>query len=289
MKVLNTKYESAGRVVLEDALKGIKVARNDRDYTKYDTAIFMSPDSEVKYAKSINPKIKCIIFDPKTNNLEDVRLADELIVSSIEQREFFLKYNQNIKIYYMFPPVPKLETKHERHSSFVVCYHGNKQHLEEMTELTQALDELAKEYPIKLWVVYNIKKLGKWTKNHPKVCPVQHIDWSKTNLNLTASASDIGVVPSLKPTWKLNNDYVSRYKYSNNPGRIWVFSQLGIPVIADFTPSSCQIIKDGHNGLLVGTKEGWIRAIKMLFDVELRNKLSYNLRRELKKSPNPFK
>jgi hypothetical protein len=107
MKVLNTKYESAGRVVLEDALKGIKVARNDRDYTKYDTAIFMSPDSEVKYAKSINPKIKCIIFDPKTNNLEDVRLADELIVSSIEQREFFLKYNQNIKIYYMFPDIPK--------------------------------------------------------------------------------------------------------------------------------------------------------------------------------------
>jgi glycosyltransferase involved in cell wall biosynthesis len=284
MKVLNTKYESAGRVVLEDTLKGIKVARNDRDYTKYDTAIFMSPDSEVKYAKSINPKIKCIIFDPKTNNLEDVRLADELIVSSIEQREFFLKYNQNIKIYYMFPDTGKPFFHLMKLEKIMVGYHGNKKHLEEAKELMEALDEIPN---IEFMAYYNIKKFGLWTKNLPKKCPVNHVQWTGEWNELTWC--DIGVVPSLKPTWKLTNDYVSRYKYSNNPGRIWVFSQLGIPVIADFTPSSCQIIKDGHNGLLVGTKEGWVRAIKMLFDVELRNKLSYNLRRELKKSPNPFK
>jgi len=285
MKVLNTKYESAGRVVLEDALKGIKVARNDRDYTKYDTAIFMSPDSEVKYAKSINPKIKCIIFDPKTNNLEDVRLADELIVSSIEQREFFLKYNQNIKIYYMFPDIPKYHIYKNKSDMLLIGYHGNKQHLEEATGLMEALDELSDD--VALIACYNIEKLGKWRKNRPQKCIVLDRPWTPEWTQIMGC--DIGVVPSLKPTWKLNNDYVSRYKYSNNPGRIWVFSQLGIPVIADFTPSSCQIIKDGHNGLLVGTKEGWIRAIKMLFDVELRNKLSYNLRRELKKSPNPFK
>jgi len=285
MKVLNTKYESAGRVVLEDALKGIKVVRNDCDYTKYDTAIFMSPDSEVRLAKYINPNIKCIIFDPKASRIGEARKADLLIVSSIEQREFFLKYNKNINIYYMFPDTKPSYPKHKNKKVITIGYHGNKQHLEEMTELTKALDDLAEEYPIKFVAVYGIKKLGKWTKNVPKVCPVEHIQWEH-NIKMDF---DIGVVPSLKPTFKLTDDYVSRYKYSNNPGRIWVFSQLGIPVIADFTPSSCQIIKDGHNGLLVGTKEGWIRAIKMLFDVELRNKLSYNLRRELKKSPNPFK
>ena len=94
---------------------------------------------------------------------------------------------------------------------------------------------------------------------------------------------DIGVVPSLKPVWKLTNDYVTRYKYSNNPGRIWVFAQLGIPVIADFTPSSCQIIQDGHNGLLVGSKEGWKRAITMLFDAKLRNQFANNLRKDMVK------
>jgi glycosyltransferase involved in cell wall biosynthesis len=285
MIVLNTKYKSAGRNVLEDALKGLKVTRNDYDYKKYDTAIFMSPDSDVRYAKYINPNIKCIIFDPKTNCLGDVRRADLLIVSSIEQREFFLKYNRNILIYTMFPETIKVYTKHKNKEFITIGYHGNKQHLEEMTELTKALDDLAEEYLIKFKAIYNIKDLGKWKKNVPKICPVEHIQWER-NIKMDF---DIGVVPSLKPTWKLTNDYVSRYKYSNNPGRIWVFSQLGIPVIADFTPSSCQIIKDGHNGLLVGTKEGWIRAIKMLFDVELRKKLSYNLRRELKKSPNPFK
>lgn len=279
MITVNTKYESAGRVVLEDALKGIKCARNDRDYTKYDTVIFMAPDSEVKFAKKINPAIKCIIFDPKTNNLEDVRLADELIVSSIEQREFFLKYNKNIQIYYMFPPVYRYNN--QKGQTIFIGYHGNKQHLEEMTELTKALDDLAVDYDIALIASYNINKLGMWKKNRPKICKVLDRQWSSEYYELNPSC--IGVCPSLKPTWKLTDDYVSRYKYSNNPGRIWVFSQLGIPVIADFTPSSCQFIKDGHNGLLVGSKEGWKRAIEMLFDPKLRNKLANNLRKDMEK------
>jgi glycosyltransferase involved in cell wall biosynthesis len=312
MKVLNTKYESAGRVVLEDALKGIKVARNDRDYTKYDTAIFMSPDSEVRYAKSINPKIRCIIFDPKATTKKqkaENKIADLLIVSSIEQRDFFLTFNENVYIYYMFPDTPEVVKQHSNKDKLIIGYHGNKQHLSSMVEVSKALDEVAKELPIELWAIYNIKKLGKW-KNTPKICPVKHIQWSKETQVDYLKLCDIGLVPSMIPSPKLlarpfkslfynrfiynpegysKNDYVSRFKMSNNPGRIWVFSQLGIPVIADFTPSACQVIKDEHSGLLVGTKEGWVRAIKMLFDVELRNKLSYNLRRELKKSPNPFK
>lgn len=276
MIVVNTKYESAGRVILEKALKGIKCVRDDHDYTKYDTAIFMAPDSEVRLAKYQNPKIKCIIFDPKASRLGEVRAADLLIVSSIEQREFFLRYNKNIRIHYMFPDVKPLKKK--PHNKIIIGYHGNKQHLEEALDLKIALDNLTN---VEFWAIYNIEKLGKWTKNVPEFCPVKHIQWTPEMKEL--AYVDIGVVPSLKPVWKLTNDYVSRYKMSSNPGRLWVFSQLDIPVIADFTPSSCQFIKDGHNGLLVGSSDGWMQAIKTLFDPKLRKKLAGRLHKDMAK------
>jgi len=62
----------------------------------------MAPDSSVRDAKKKNPKLICGIFDPKVSRvwqIEEAELADFLIVSSIEQRDFFLTYNKNIFIY----------------------------------------------------------------------------------------------------------------------------------------------------------------------------------------------
>ena len=75
------------------------------------------------------------------------------------------------------------------------------------------------------------------------------------------------------------NDYLSRYKYSSNPGRIYVFSRLSIPVVADFTPSNAQVIQDGKSGFLVSSKEGWEWAIeKLIQDHSLRNLFAENLK-----------
>jgi glycosyltransferase involved in cell wall biosynthesis len=50
-------------------------------------------------------------------------------------------------------------------------------------------------------------------------------------------------------------------------------------VVTDFTPSASQFIKDGENGCLVGTKEGWYNALESLISsAELRNKFSRNLK-----------
>jgi ubiquinone/menaquinone biosynthesis C-methylase UbiE len=108
------------------------------------------------------------------------------------------------------------------------------------------------------------------------------------------SKCDIGLVPSVlhnssfwgRPIRTFiineegyhNHDYVQRFKFTNNPGRIQVFSQFSVPVVTDFTPSACQIIKDGESGFLVGAKEGWYCAIESLIkDYKLRNKFSKNL------------
>lgn len=307
--VVNTNYglDAAGRVVLEGLKlrlkkRGYDLAENDwKNYSNYDVAIFMAPDSKIREAKSKNSKLLCGIFDPKVTlyrQRKEVEVADFLVVSSIEQREFFLKYNKNVFIYYMFPDIQAKEKIHTDKEKIIISYHGNKQHLDAMGDVSWALDQISENHNIELWAIYNHKKLGKWNSNAPKKCPVKHIQWVKEEMASHLAQVDIGITPSLSPipflvrvlgrplrSFILNregyhsNDHILRFKASNNPGRMYVFSQLGIPVISDFTPSSCQMIHDNQSGLLVGTKEGWRDALeRLILKKDIRNEFSRNLR-----------
>ncbi len=306
--VVNTKYNAAGTVVLEGIVKRLgdlenhSVTRNDFDhYENYDVAIFMAPDSRLREAKKQNNRLLCGIFDPKVTlswQKKEVISADFLVVSSIEQREFFLKYNKNIFIYYMFPDLPEIEKVHTDKEKIIIGYHGNKQHLDAMHDLSFALDRLLENHSVEFHAIYNIKKLGKWRKNLPKKCPVRHIQWTEESAVNDLVKCDIGVLPSLLPSPSIfarplmtfffnqegyhNNDYVSRYKLTTNPGRLYVFTKAGLPVVADFTPSSCQFIEDRESGMLVGTKEGWLNALEFLVNnFEKREILAMNLKKTI--------
>ncbi len=301
--VINTNYKAAGTIILDGIIERLKnsgnsVTRNDWvNYSNYDFVIFTAPDSKIKEAKMANPKIICGLFDPKltlSRQINEAKASDFLIVSSLEQREAFLKYNKNIFIYYMFPDIPEIKKEHLKKDKIIIGYHGNKQHLDAMSDASKALDILAKDHDIEFWAIYNFQKLGKWRMNAPKVCPIRYIQWSQETFTDDLSRCDIGIAPAAIPAPKLfarplfsflynpiaynKNDYLQRFKMSNNPGRIYVFSQLHVPVVADFTPSACEIIKDNYSGMLVGSKEGWVEALKKLIkDAELRNTISSNL------------
>lgn len=307
--VVNTNYNAAGTIVLEGLVKrlfgfGFEITKNDwGGYGNYDVAIFMAPDSAVFEAKASNKNIKCIIFDPKVSTKKqrkDAKLADLLLVSSVEQKDFFLKYNKNILIYYMFPDVSFMSKEHVKKDKIIIGYHGNKQHLDAMKNLSWALDKISKKYDIEFLAIYNIKKLGRWIKNIPRRCKVRHIQWTPEFIDELKEV-DIGVAPSLLTAPKFfarpllnflynpesynKNDYLLRFKMSNNPGRIYVFSQLLIPVVSEFTPSACEIIKDGFSGILVGTKYGWLNALENLIKShEARNFLASNLKEEIEKN-----
>lgn len=314
---INTEYggsnglraAGAGRVVLEGLVSrlepaGHAVVRNQWDsYDGVDVTIFMARDSQVREAKQKNKKMLCGIFDPKPVydwQRAEVRAADFLIVSSIEQRDFFLRYNKNVFIYYMFPDVPEIPKQHDKKEKIIIGYHGNKQHLDGMPMVSRALDVLAQKYPIELWAIYNVGELGVWSRNRPKKCPVRHIQWSPDVYATELTHCDIGIMPSTVPVHQFwarplrslirflnyegynRNDYIQRYKMSNNPGRLYPFVQLGIPVVTDFTPSSCQFIEQGVSGFLAGSVAGWECAIEQLIqDVDLRTTMSYSLKQTL--------
>lgn len=305
MKIaINTNYKSAGTKVCVDDLSvkfknaGFEVKRNDWiNYPNYDLILFMSPDSEVIKAKKINPRALIGIMDPKITikRRPEVERADFLMVTSLEQKDFFLKYNKNIFIYYMFPEIESLSKEHKNRNKIIIGYHGNKAHLNYMSDAVKALDRLSDKYIIELWAIYNIKKSTQWKKNLPKKCPVKHIQWSEGIYQSELSKADIGVIPAkipvkffLKRFGLKRYDYLIRFKYSNNPGRIYPFSQLGIPVVADFIPSYCQVIQDGKSGFLVYSKEGWYDALeKLILSPELRNQMSRNLKKYINDNCSP--
>ena len=309
--VVNTEYSGAATVTLVDELvprleaAGHTVVRNDWDnYGHYDIACFMSKDSAVRIAQAQNPNIVTVIMDPKLvaghRNAENVA-ADLLVVTSLEQREAMLPLNTSTFVYHSFPNMRPKTKEHSAKKTTIIGYHGNREHLVCFAPaINAALDSLASEHSIELWVMYNIANLGKWTRGLPQRVRVRHIQWSEEAYYTELAQADIGICnnhipvgsrvaqlaarrwlyrPGLRKGYPYRpNDYLLRYKYSTNPSRIYVFGMLGIPAISDFTPSSNQLIRDGHSGYIVHGTAGWRNAIdRLIRQPQLRTTMSQNL------------
>lgn len=326
--VINTHTTSAGTAVCVDDMIprlqkiGYTVTHNDWDnYAKYDIAMFMGADSDIKKAKEQNPSIKTILMDPKLKKKRygEIYDADLLLVSSIEQREALYGFNKNIFIYYMFPFIEPMEKAHVDKDIIKIVYNGNKQHLHAFyPTLTKALDNVqARTHKtIELDAIYNVQNLGKWKKGIPTKIKVNHIQWSEENQRDYINNGDIGLCPNVihisrrrlfpfifrniafsnievadyftKP-WRMRwiwnilginpHDYILRFKNSTNPGRMYVFAMLGIPVVSDFAPSACNIIEDRKSGMITGSTEGLEQALlELIENPELRNTCSKNLK-----------
>jgi glycosyltransferase involved in cell wall biosynthesis len=122
---------------------------------------------------------------------------------------------------------------------------------------------------------------------------------------------DIGLVPSLRKNnfldrksflrnifFKLTNntksnminDYSIQFKNNTNAGRAFVFHQLGIPVVADFSPENFIINGNPNCGFLANSEEGWYTAIKQLNDDKiLRKSISENAIKKFEEIFNPKK
>lgn len=292
--VFNTFYEkAAASMYYKGGLQAIhNITCNDYDnYTNYDIALFMTYPrdlAELKRAKIENRNLITAIVDPRGSQIDPfVEYTDFFIIDSIEMNDFFAKYRRPMYKYYEYPKIPLIPKKHTQKDRIIIGYHGNKAHLTAMyPEITSALEALGEKYDIELWAIYNIKNVGVWDIGVPRNINVRHLQWSMSAYEEYLSKVDIGIVPSCMPVKErtrsksvvskffLDNkdDYLIKFKMPSNPGRLIIFAQLGIPVVADFLPSNIQFIRDGENGFLAKTTGGWYRALEQLIvSYELRN------------------
>jgi len=69
-------------------------------------------------------------------------------------------------------------------------------------------------------------------------------------------------------------DYAFRYKNKSNAGRCFVAYQLGIPVIADLTPSNMPMLFDEECGFVASNPASFSYALNTLADHKIRNRVS---------------
>ena len=294
--VLNTRSDTAGAqasivgLALRLRAAGIDATLNDWDgYAGYDVAIFMGYDHELERARAENPSIRVGLSDPKQSRQEWIdaaRAADFLLVSSVEQREAFLRLNRNIHVLYMFPVMPDRERVHVDREPVVLGYHGNRVHLEAMgATVSPAIEELGRRRPLELVCVYDVAggRPSSGALPDPAIVPTRHVQYGGAPVPDSTvpsvfydelAACDVGLVPNLLPLRDVPEllrrsatldpglayepfDHLLRFKASSNPNRLYAFGRLGIPVVADVTPSFAQLVHDGVSGCLAAGPGGW--------------------------------
>jgi len=242
------------------------------------------------------PKKKIGLINPVVGSYD---FADFIITGSIEE-QLSLSNNKNV---FLFPLIESLyqgiSTKKHKHTNVLrFCYHGHYPHLAKFgPHLKAALEDFSKEINIELLIINGNPDFN-WKIGRPNI----NIIFKKWNINRIIDdimSADIGLCPNITylKEYKCNNnidfglystDYAIRFKNKSNAGRCFVFHQLGIPVVADLTPSNLHILGNPDNGFIASKKESWINSFKQLSSHKTRNFISNNAKKEFDRLYNPL-
>lgn len=275
-------------------IEGVQIDFYNHNYADYDVVLFMGYDARVAEARAAKPDLKIGVIDVRPFGVQNIRGADFVVANGLEMQDWLANYFENIFIYPIYPQINAPKKIHTQHIPLIIGYHGNKVHLTAtMPYITKALEALSEHYDLELWAVYDIRSLGKMQFDlcNRKKVKVRYFQWAGDIYETTMSQVDIGIVPNLIPfkdemlvkkhaepfsplLQPHESDFLMRFKNTTNAGRIYVFSQLAIPVVAGMSPSAAQSIQHGVNGYLALGTGGWYNSLKRLANsVELRRQM----------------
>lgn len=230
-----------------------------------------------------------------------VKNIDFVIVGSLEEKDS-LSHHENV---FLFPLIEKMMQglelkKHINKDKLVIGYHGSWTHLAKFENgLQEALEELDEILDIELRIITGNPSFN-WKVGRPNIKNVVYKQWNINTICSELKDCDIGIVPNITKIVDeqmlsrtsvehglYDTDYMLRFKNKSNAGRSFVFHQLGIPVIADMTPSNFHILGDEACGLLAHSKNGWKKSILKLTDHKSRQRIARNAKREFDRLYNP--
>jgi glycosyltransferase involved in cell wall biosynthesis len=281
------------------------------NYKDYDIALFMTYDyMRVESIKRKFPHLKIGIIDPRSPAVLSVTpYCDFLIVDGIEMEDYWQIAKKPIFRYVEYPKLnltPEVlqsikyrkQKLSELSDTIFIGYHGNSFHIMEGDKnLTPALEQLNSKYNIELLLMHNEplpKHASRYKSALPNGLKIRHAPWSMENYINFLSLSDIGIVPNNlgatpadpATTGDPNTDYCLSFKMTSNPGRLVIFGLLNIPVVADFYPSSLQLLQRG-TGFVAHSQAGWYAALeKLILSESLRKEMASNLQQLVNKEFN---
>jgi len=274
--------------------------KNGMSLSEYDTIICAKNDlhtaNQIK-GDFPNKKVGIINLSADKKN----QAVDFVIVGSIEEKDSLSHY-ENVFLYPLVERIyqkQNVKTHHEK-NQVTIGYHGSYTHLSKFQpNLKIALEEVSKLYDIKLKIITSNKNFN-WTVGRPNIDNIEIVKWNFHTVKSELLKCDIGIVPNvttldykdlgLSTSVDLglyNTDYLLRFKNKSNAGRSYVFHQLGIPVVADITPSNLHILGNPDCGYAVCSANGWKKALIELQNPKKRNYIAQNAKREFDRLYNP--
>ena len=250
----------------------------------YDCNIVIVSKEDARYIPLIREKFTGIIgaINPEKKT---AKLADFSIVGSHEERLSLVSARPS----FLFPLIEKMyegqsPRKHKKKGTLVIGYHGNPMHLRRLSQgLGAAIDDFSEEREL-VFRIFVSKEVALPSSCLPKKAAVEVNTWSLDTIVENLSQIDVGVVMGVTncflPKFQLKrwgyyfSDYNIRFKNKSNSGRVFPFIQLGIPVIADLTPSNFHLFGGLSGGSLAFDKDSWLQALKTFEDPNHREKIA---------------
>tara|TARA_R100001129_G_scaffold90950_1_gene62013 strand:- start:1061 stop:2068 length:1008 start_codon:yes stop_codon:yes gene_type:complete len=229
---------------------------------------------------------------------------DFVIVGSIEEMDSLSHY-ENV---FLFPLIENMYQncslkQHTQKDVLRIGFHGHFPHLSKFEPaLKKALEHIDGVLNMELLVVTTDKNFD-WQHGRPNIKKIIMKSWNLESVKDDIMTCDIGIVPNVtrinmhdpNHRFQLNNnfglhttDYVVRMKNKSNAGRAFVFHQLGIPVVADLTPSNFHILGDPRCGSVAFNKKSWIKGIMSLTDPKTRQQIAANAKKEFDRLYDPI-
>ena len=293
------------RIIIKDLAKyftelGFRTYINELPRNINSNLVFILGKSDVRkcedYKKNY-PNNLIGIINPEGGTASS---ADFIIVNSLEEKDS-LAMNKNV---FVFPLIERMYNNvtpkiHTDNNKIIIGVHGNYTHLSKFNpHLKNSLEEFSKDMDIELKIISD-KNPNNWSYGKPKIPNIKFLDWDFEKNTQNLLSCDIGLVPNITDSTPLfkkiskdkglyNTDYFFRMKNKSNSGRMFVFIQHGIPVIADLTPSNLHILGNPENGYAVFNKDGWLNALKELSKAKKRNTISRNALIEFNRLYNPL-
>ena len=235
-------------------------------------------------------------------NIRDLPI-DFVIVGSVEEMDNLSHY-ENV---FLFPLIENMYQGddykiHSKKSKLRIGFHGHYPHLSKFEpNLKRALEEVSRACDMELLIMTSNVPF-KWKVGKPKIENILFKHWDTNTIKEDILSCDIGIVPNItnmpmnvqkygvsSDHGLYDTDIIIRMKNKSNAGRAYVFHQLGIPVIADLTPSNFHIMGDPQNGIIANSYEGWKKGILKLRDHTVRQKMADNAKEKFDELYNPHR
>lgn len=209
------------------------------------------------------------IFSLNDGAIRDIAF---IVAGSFEEREQLLTFGKPV---FILNPIEQLKFSRrspKRTSALIIGYHGNRAHINPLPRaVNEAIALLGKESQVELRLLYDFKRLGRVKLAIPHV-DVRHVQWTASSWTDEISSFSVGIVPGLESDRRLTRpvglfrprarQQHLTYKYSSNFGRVAVLFQMGIPYVADPTPSNSIFWSACKGGELALGAEGWHSALQ---------------------------